>query len=138
MLEYHKPSSIVKEPNETKDFVQCLIAGLALILLMLCMPIPWLVNTKIATIGKWRLKGNKLMTHYTQIPDITQQQEEQPFRYTRRLVEEEPPLEIIAECHLCGVLIEDGQEVLTYADQTFCSQYHVEEYKEMESVGEVA
>lgn len=78
------------------------------------------------------------MNKYSELPDQSQQYEEQPFRYTRRLIEEEPPIEIIAECHLCGVLISDNQEVFTYADNTFCSKYHVEEYKYMESCGEVA
>lgn len=77
-----------------------------------------------------------IMDHYTQIPDITQQHEEQPFRYTRRPLEE-PPLEIIAECYLCGALIEDGQEVETYNDNTFCGMFHVLEFKRMEDDGEL-
>jgi hypothetical protein len=71
------------------------------------------------------------------LPDITQQYEEKPFRYTRRPIQEDPPLEIIAECELCGVLIEDGQEVETYKEQTFCGKWHVEEYKLMEADGEL-
>ncbi|MDF2857841.1 MAG: hypothetical protein K0Q87_3692 [Neobacillus sp.] len=78
------------------------------------------------------------MHNYNDLPDQSQMEEEQPFRYTRRPVEEDQPTEIIAECHLCGVLIADGQEVFTYNDDTFCGQHHVNEYKEMERECEVA
>jgi hypothetical protein len=69
--------------------------------------------------------------------DITQEYEEKPFRYTRRPIQEDPPIEIIAECHLCGVKIGSYQEVWTYNENTFCSKYHAKEYKQMEDDGEL-
>lgn len=77
------------------------------------------------------------MNKYSELPDQSQMYEEKPFRYTRRLVQEDPPIEIIAECYLCGVRIADGQEVIPYNNETFCSQYHVNEYKQMEADGEL-
>ena len=77
------------------------------------------------------------MSYSSTLPDQTQQYEEKPFRYTRRPSQEDPQIEIIAECHLCGVKIADGQEVFTYNNQTYCSQYHVEEYKKLERDGEI-
>lgn len=77
------------------------------------------------------------MYKYTELPDQSQQYEEKPFRYTRRPIEEDPPIEIIAECHLCGVKIADGQDVELYDGNTFCSLFHVNEYKEMEADGEL-
>jgi hypothetical protein len=73
------------------------------------------------------------------LPDITQQYLEKPFRYTRRPIKEDPPIEIIAECEfeLCGCKIYDGQDYYTYDHKIFCSQYHVNEYKEMEADGEL-
>jgi hypothetical protein len=63
--------------------------------------------------------------------------EELRYNYKRKKLEL-VEIEIIAKCHLCGCLIADGQEVLTYNDETFCSSYHIEEYKEFERDGEVA
>ena len=71
------------------------------------------------------------------LQDITQEYEEKPFRYTRRPLVEDQPLEIIAECHLCGVKIANGQEVEPYDGLTFCSKYHLNEYKQMEADGEL-
>jgi len=77
------------------------------------------------------------MYKYIELPDQSQMYEEKPFRYTRRQIREDPPIDIIAECHLCGVLIADGQEVEPYDGNTFCSKYHLNEYKQMEADGEL-
>jgi hypothetical protein len=77
------------------------------------------------------------MSYRNMISDISQRYEEKPFRYTRRPIVEDPPIEIIAECHLCGVKIASDQEVVTYKEETFCSKYHVKEYKQMEADGEI-
>ena len=71
------------------------------------------------------------MYKYIELPDQSQMYEEKPFRYTRRPIKEDPPLEIIAECEfiLCECKIYDGQDVYTYDNKTFCSKYHIEEYK---------
>jgi hypothetical protein len=71
--------------------------------------------------------------------DITQEYEEKPFRYTRRPIVEDPPIEIIAECgfYLCGCKIYDGQYFYTYDHKAFCSQYHIDEYKKIEDDGEL-
>jgi hypothetical protein len=56
--------------------------------------------------------------------------EELRYNYKRKKLEL-VEIEIIAKCHLCGVLIADGQDVVTYAGETFCGKYHVKEYKKM-------
>lgn len=62
--------------------------------------------------------------------------EELRYGYKRKKLEI-VEIETIAECHLCGVLIADGQEVVPYNNETFCSQYHVNEFKQMEDDGEI-
>jgi hypothetical protein len=95
---------------------------------------------KKATSAKVAERKITYMNDFILLPDQSQIEEEQPFRYTRRPIELEPPTEILGKCEfdLCGCLIYDGQDFCTYDNKTFCSQYHLEEYKEMESECEVA
>jgi hypothetical protein len=62
--------------------------------------------------------------------------EELRYGYKRKKLEL-VEVETIAKCHLCGVLIADGHEVVTYNNETYCGEFHVKEYKELEEAGEV-
>jgi hypothetical protein len=69
------------------------------------------------------------------LPDQVQYYDNEPleelrYNYKRKKLEL-VEIEIIARCYLCGVLIADGQEVVTYDNNTFCGKSHIKEYKEM-------
>lgn len=63
-----------------------------------------------------------------ELPDQSQQ-ETIEYGYKRKYDPDE--IEVIAECHTCGVLLTIFEEVLTYNDQTFCSRECIADYNRL-------
>lgn len=60
-----------------------------------------------------------------ELPDQSQQ-EEPDYGYKRKYDPDE--IEVIAECHTCGVLLTTFEEVLTYNERTFCGRECIADY----------
>jgi hypothetical protein len=71
----------------------------------------------------------------SQLPDITQLEDEPEYGYKRKKLDEIIP---IAECHVCGALMAEREEVITDGHgTTFCGEPCRDEYEQMMGDGEL-
>lgn len=45
--------------------------------------------------------------------------------------------QILGECHLCGVLLDDECEIVVDGNDTYCSEQHKNEFTELREGGEI-
>lgn len=74
------------------------------------------------------------------LPDITQyygNESNEPLRHSYKRKPLEVVIEILCECLVCGVKLTSECEIIVGDSETFCSEYHKSEYKQMKKDGEI-
>lgn len=71
------------------------------------------------------------------LTDITTYYNNDSEHFSEDQYKRKPLPEILGECHLCGVLLDDECEIVVDGNDTFCSEYHKNEFKTMKDEGEI-
>ena len=71
------------------------------------------------------------------LPDITTYYNNDSEHFNEDQYKRKALPQILGECHLCGVLLDNECEIVVDGNETFCSEYHKQEYRQMRECGEI-